>query len=576
MPKSKAHLNKQQIENNTSLDKTLELKQRLRSKTNYVSLNRSNISTRQTTSKSSGAKESIKNNTDKQVKKNSDKPSKTNEKKETNKPTKTAKPKTKTNKKSIQVPNSTATAERNDSLKSTKQDAGQSSRHEETTSSTLDKTKLDASRAASLPQSQSTKSTNNNASIYDLAIAGPGSSHDKGEPRFFSHDDWCTMKEGLLNKILEQEIELNQLREKVATYETMLMILNDDKNPYVADKTKVIDKTIPLKPPASKPSEPTTTCHIIGDSHVRGLAPELSTILQKPWRAEDVFIPGVGFHGLANQHTQSPNLVIPTRQDCVVIMCGTNDVCSTDWNTIQPALDFLITKFKECKLLCLVGVPLRYDNKRLNFHIKRFNLKLKYHLKSKLVSSCFLDPTKCIKPNDYRVDGIHLNNTGKSKLCRRIKLLIMEDRYSGSQTSHKIPITVASSRSPTSSENWLLSEPIRDDPAPNQDTSVFICEDLIDLTEPLEPNNKTFEISHFSDVMKNTTLFPDTSVNDDIVDILSTESVCKTPYTSSNNNYYRLTQVSFADQTFASPLHTNIGNQQNPGFPKLSQPSKLV
>ncbi|KAL1455901.1 hypothetical protein WDU94_000666 [Cyamophila willieti] len=379
------------------------------------------------------------------------------------------------------------------------------------------------------------------------------------------------MKEGLLNKILEQEIELVELRNKVSSYEAILL----DKGGNHITATKKPPQLLPPPPHHSpKTALHDFTCHVIGDSHVRGLAEELSTILPSSCCAEGVFIPGVGFHGLANQHTQSPGLVIPTKEDRVVVMCGTNDVCCEDWATIQNALDTLITKFQGCKQICVVGVPMRYDNKKLNYHIKRFNLKLKHYFKIKAANSQFLDTTRFLKPKDYRMDGLHLNKIGSSKLCKRIKMVTMEKELA----------TVSSPPAHSPCENsWLLAEPVRDDlPVPDNAT-IVICDDLIDLTDPPQLDADD-EKSFFSRVMNNTVLFPDTTVNNSTSN--AEPIICQTPYTystpcpiNSGNRYYQLTQVSLNSFTnnasYCSPLSTTT-NQTNMGFQNVDQTNSVM
>lgn len=164
------------------------------------------------------------------------------------------------------------------------------------------------------------------------------------------------------------------------------------------------------------------TCHLIGDSHVRGLLEKLSPLLPSGCTVQSTFQPGAGYHEMAKIHNQSPHLVKPDAKDSVIIMCGTNDVGSTQWELIQKGLHNLINKFQHCESLCILGIPFRFCNKKMNFHITRLNTKIKNYVLSNNVS--FLDPNKWLKPKNYAFDGLHLNNEGKTKLSLRLKKCI--------------------------------------------------------------------------------------------------------------------------------------------------------
>lgn len=117
-------------------------------------------------------------------------------------------------------------------------------------------------------------------------------------------------------------------------------------------------------------------------------------------------------------------------------MCGTNDICSTQWENVQEALDTLLSKIQHCEQLCLVQVPLRYDRKKLNYHIQRFNTKVKTYMQSKSRNVHFLNPMKFLKPSDYTVDGVHMNRKGKLKLCKKLNTLLSFDIISASSSNN--------------------------------------------------------------------------------------------------------------------------------------------
>uniref|UniRef100_A0A8D9DVT1 Uncharacterized protein n=1 Tax=Cacopsylla melanoneura TaxID=428564 RepID=A0A8D9DVT1_9HEMI len=91
--------------------------------------------------------------------------------------------------------------------------------------------------------------------------------------------------------------------------------------------------------------------------------------------------------------------------------------------------------------LCVIGVPLRFDKKKLNFHVSRFNAKLKSHFKFNCKNSVFLDVTRNFKPKDYNRDGIHLNTVGKLKLCNKIKnVLSSQSGELGKSKLYNLPL----------------------------------------------------------------------------------------------------------------------------------------
>lgn len=177
------------------------------------------------------------------------------------------------------------------------------------------------------------------------------------------------------------------------------------------------------------PVRPAGKVFLLGDSHVRGMSQELSTLLPSTRKVECFFQPGAGYNEVAQVHVRCPNLMNPKIQDIVVIFCGTNDIQSSQWSKVTGGLNILVEKFKHCQKFCIVGVPMRLDSKKLNSHIAKFNTKLKYFVKSKLPNLNYINPFNCISRSHYTRDGIHLNKTGKSVLCRKIANMVFHQFY---------------------------------------------------------------------------------------------------------------------------------------------------
>lgn len=198
-------------------------------------------------------------------------------------------------------------------------------------------------------------------------------------------------------------------------------------------------------------------------SHVRGLSDILTQLLPTGHTASSFFQPGGGFQAVAEAHLNSPDLVNPGSEDSVFVICGTNDIGSTEWAIVQKALDDILHKFRDTNL-CFVGVPLRFIKKKLNFHVARFNCKIKTYVKSKSNTVHYLDPNRFLASRDYARDGIHLNKGGKSKFCNRINNVISGLKPSSSVATQQTVIN-----------NVRL----------NNDT--FVCQNLIDLEDLNEP-----------------------------------------------------------------------------------------
>uniref|UniRef100_A0A8D8ZS41 Uncharacterized protein n=1 Tax=Cacopsylla melanoneura TaxID=428564 RepID=A0A8D8ZS41_9HEMI len=235
-------------------------------------------------------------------------------------------------------------------------------------------------------------------------------------------------RDNLMRKIRDRDSEIENLKQTIIALEQ-----------YIQNQEARQEIQQAKQPPAAHNGNK-VTCHIIGDSHVRGLRDKLSSLLPKGSTVESFFQPGAGFHPVATTIKRSPNLINTSPGDTVILICGTNDIGTTKWEQIQEAIDELLLKFRDCKSICFVGTPLRYKNKHVNFHINRFNAKVKKYLSSKSCAIMFLDPNSFLKRTDYAKDGLHLNGKGKGKLCNKIKNKILAHSQPVPQTrqSHSI------------------------------------------------------------------------------------------------------------------------------------------
>ncbi|KAL1458919.1 hypothetical protein WDU94_010943 [Cyamophila willieti] len=248
---------------------------------------------------------------------------------------------------------------------------------------------------------------------------------------------WIHMKDSLTNKIIEKEKEILRLQARVKELEEEKAKANKKpRKKTKKSKELLLMKSVtnidivPSKPSKKQVSFETPAAEgrsvfMLGDSHVRGLSGILSSSVPASWKVEAFFQPGAGYYEVANTLTKNPKLVNQDDKDCVIICCGTNDVCSSDWSLIQEGLDKLIKDFKMCTTFCIIGAPLRLDSRRMNQHVIRFNTKIKHYFQSRVRNFFFVNPVHFLKPKHYLRDGIHLNKIGKILLCNKIRNTII-------------------------------------------------------------------------------------------------------------------------------------------------------
>lgn len=273
-------------------------------------------------------------------------------------------------------------------------------------------------------------------------------------------DNWINVRNGLIDKIADQEIEITKLKSIIESLQNELTSVKNNQLLSKNSHNKTQTSTSPTESPKSmsihkswSPSSTSSggTCFIIGDSHVRGLVQQFQSLVSSKWSFESVFQPGAGFKVVANTHTESSSLITPKPEDAVILVCGTNDICTSSWDEVQQGLESLLNRFHDCHSLCLVGVPLRHDSRGLNKHIIRFNTKVKNFVLNKNKHVFYLDPTRLIKPKFYKQDKVHLNANGKRYLCNKIgKLFLNKITLNHSGVGHNI-VSCSSTDTGTSS-----------------------------------------------------------------------------------------------------------------------------
>lgn len=379
----------------------------------------------------------------------------------------------------------------------------------------------------------------------------------------------------LIVQLILKDDEIKSLKQTIASLEFVIQNVEQihKNNENVAKLNNKLIQNSNRNTGTKEHSKNKSSCFIIGDSHVRGLQHFLSQKTQEnSIKVYSHFQPGAGFNEVSKVHHENRNLVNPTSKDFVVLVCGTNDIGSTRWAVIEKAVDNLVFKFKHAHQICVIGVPFRYKNKKSNYHINRFNNKLKTYVQTKSNNIIFMNPNDHLQPRYYARDGLHLNRQGKTIICNEIKKCLDLNYYNKS--------------SRTSSNSY--------DVELNPEST--ICHDLIvldDFEESIRTHitNIQYSESTFStEPHSNTILFPETScietanVDKSVLEntILSKSNV-ESPYPisgvpnvlvnpSSTQDYYRIaniSQCSFSTNTIHSspiPIVSSSYNRHSPNF----------
>jgi hypothetical protein len=156
---------------------------------------------------------------------------------------------------------------------------------------------------------------------------------------------------------------------------------------------------------------------IIGDSHARGYAAEISSTLGKDFEVTGTVIPGARLENitkLADSEISSLG-----KRDSVIVIGGANDINKNEVNVGLKHLGNFVKNRQNTNIM-IVTAPHRYDPKEsscVNKEIEVFNRKLHKVLKT-------VDNVKIIQANlsrnDFTRHGLHLNLPGKEKIAKQL------------------------------------------------------------------------------------------------------------------------------------------------------------
>uniref|UniRef100_A0A8D8ZYY7 Uncharacterized protein n=1 Tax=Cacopsylla melanoneura TaxID=428564 RepID=A0A8D8ZYY7_9HEMI len=179
---------------------------------------------------------------------------------------------------------------------------------------------------------------------------------------------------------------------------------------------------------------------IIGDSHCRNLKDLLSKELPSPFHVSVNFKPGGTFHDVAKLCVTSD-----PPYEHVIVIAGTNDVCRSTWSSVENAVYDISETFRHSKVH-LVLTPPRANYTPMNKYINTFNYHLR-EISKKLNNVQYIETQFLFHFNDYAFDNLHLNRSGKIKLCRTLRHAIVNKHATvgGRQRVKTNPVNVRNS-----------------------------------------------------------------------------------------------------------------------------------
>ena len=237
------------------------------------------------------------------------------------------------------------------------------------------------------------------------------------------HGQSATIKTGQFTTTANRYTPLTESRtENVSTIPVVVNGCTSTKR-----TTKVINRTTPCRKNdgIGETKQKRKKVIVIGDSHARGCARELSSYLGTDFEVRGTVMPGAGLtHITTLAQEEILNL---TPQDAVIIWGGSNDIYKNETSRGLKHLLNFITHKENTNILALTA-PHRHDLQEtsyINKEIQVFNRKMCKMVKIR-------DNVSIIKTdlhrNDFTQHGLHLNIIGKERVAESIARTIKQLR----------------------------------------------------------------------------------------------------------------------------------------------------
>jgi len=157
--------------------------------------------------------------------------------------------------------------------------------------------------------------------------------------------------------------------------------------------------------------------YIIGDSHARGCAAEVTHNLGETFEVTGYVMPGTGLEVITKIANREIDKL--TKEDVVVVWGGANDVGKNASNDGLKHISNFV-KYRSYTNIVMLNAPHRYDletSSCVNNEVQAFNRKLFKTMK-------MFEHTKIIEVNlnreHFTRHGLHMNAAGKELIAQRI------------------------------------------------------------------------------------------------------------------------------------------------------------